>query len=196
MSRDSVFAELIVRLRRGDQAAARELVERYESAIRRAVRFRLNDAGLRAVLDSMDICQSVLHSFFVRAASGQYEIDNPEQLLRLLVAMARNKLASQARRERAERRDHGRTRTLSQSAELIAPIPSPSHQLVAQELLEAAHRQLSPEERQLVELRNEGRNWDEIATLLGDSSVVLRKRLSRALDRVARQLGLDEGFDE
>jgi RNA polymerase sigma-70 factor (ECF subfamily) len=196
MPPDSHFPELIDRLRRGEQAAATELVERYESAIRRAVRFRLNDAGLRALLDSMDICQSVLHSFFIRAASGQYEIDNPEQLLKLLVAMARNKLASQARRERAERRDHGRTKALSHSAELIARTPSPSHQLAARELLQAAHRQLSPEERQLVELRNEGRSWDEIATLLGDSSVVLRKRLSRALDRVARQLGLDEGSDE
>ena len=31
---------------------------------------------LRAVLDSMDICQSVLKSFFLRAAAGQFDILN------------------------------------------------------------------------------------------------------------------------
>ena len=32
----------------------------------------------------MDICQSVMASFFVRAALGQYQLNTPEQLLNLL----------------------------------------------------------------------------------------------------------------
>ena len=40
----------------------------------------------------MDICQSVLGSFFVRAATGQYKLETPEHLLKLLTTMARNKL--------------------------------------------------------------------------------------------------------
>ncbi len=95
------FCDLIQQVRAGDQDAAAELVRLYESAIRRAVRFRLYDARLRSHFDSMDICQSVLASFFVRAAAGQYDIDTPEQLVKLLTSMARNKLASQARRELA-----------------------------------------------------------------------------------------------
>jgi RNA polymerase sigma-70 factor (ECF subfamily) len=39
----------------------------------------------------MDICQSVLASFFVRAAVGQFELDRPEPLVGLLIGMARNK---------------------------------------------------------------------------------------------------------
>src|SRR3989442_13644649 len=104
----SSFAELMSRVRAGDQDAATELVRRYEPAIRRAVRFRLGDTRMAAVLDSMDVCQSVLASFFVRAASGQYEVDQPEQLQKLLVAMARNKLAFQMRKHRAQRRDQRR----------------------------------------------------------------------------------------
>jgi RNA polymerase sigma factor (sigma-70 family) len=197
VAQDPSFPDLIRRLRKGDQEAAAELVQRYEPAIRRAVRFRLVDAGLGAVLDSMDICQSVLHSFFVRAASGQYEIEQPEQLLKLLVTMARNKLTSQARKEQAERRDTRRTVPLGpDSAGLISPLSGPGNQVAARELLQETYRRLSAEERELVELRNEGRNWDEIATLLGEGPVVLRKRLSRALDRVTRQLGLEEGNDE
>src|SRR6516164_3168345 len=97
--------ELIRRVRAGDQDAAAVLVKRYEPAIRRAVRFRLPDAGLAALLDSMDICQSVLGSFFIRAATGQYKLETPEQLLKLLTTMARNKLISHARKQRAQRRD-------------------------------------------------------------------------------------------
>jgi len=45
----------------------------------------------------MDICQSVLASFFVRAALGQYELETPGHLLKLLVSMSRKKLIDHAR---------------------------------------------------------------------------------------------------
>jgi hypothetical protein len=61
--------ELIRRIRAWDQDAAAELIRRYEPAIRRAVRVRLADARLGNLLESMDICQSVLKSFFVRAST-------------------------------------------------------------------------------------------------------------------------------
>src|SRR6266480_4019842 len=108
MSDELSFRDLIGRVRKGEQSAAAELVRRYEPAIRRAVRFRLTDPRLRRTCDSMDVCQSVLLSFFVRAASGQYDLDSPEQLLRLLTTMARNKLISQVHKHGAARRDYHR----------------------------------------------------------------------------------------
>src|SRR5438067_1285647 len=99
------FQDLIRRVRAGDQDAAAELVRRYEATVRRVVRFRLVDARLGAAFDSADVCQSVLANFFLRAASGQFELDRPEDLVKLLATMARNRLASEARRQRAARRD-------------------------------------------------------------------------------------------
>ena len=99
------FEELIRRVRAGDQEAAAEVVRRYEPAIRRAVRFQLRDRRLRRHFDSMDVCQSVLGSFFVRAASGQYDLGRPENLLNLLIRMAQNKVATQARKREVDRRD-------------------------------------------------------------------------------------------
>src|SRR6516164_3751579 len=96
MSEDAGFAELIRRVRARDADAAAEVVRRYEPEIRRAVRVRLTDPGLRRVLDSMDICQSVLGNFFVRAAAGQFDLDRPEQLIKLLARMARNRLTNEA----------------------------------------------------------------------------------------------------
>src|SRR5206468_1481154 len=133
MAEEVPFQELIRRVRQGDEAAAAVLVRHYEPAIRRAVRFRLLDTRLGAVRDSTYICQSVLASFFVRAAA---------------------------------------------------------------ELLREVARRLTPEERRLVELRRAGADWEAIAGQLGSTAVALRKRLSRAVDRVTRELGLDEATDE
>src|SRR5436305_6725779 len=105
MADDPSFRDLIRRVRERDEQAAAELVRRYEPTIRLAVRVRLGDPALRRVLDSMDICQSVLANFFVWASSGQFELDTPGQLVSLLMTMARNKLINHALKQRAARRD-------------------------------------------------------------------------------------------
>ena len=105
MSESTAFPDFIRRIRAGDDQAARELVERYEPVIRCEVRLRLRDPRLYSRFDWTDICQSVMASFFVRAAAGQYDLEQPDQLLRLLVVMTRHKLANQERRHRAEMRD-------------------------------------------------------------------------------------------
>jgi RNA polymerase sigma-70 factor (ECF subfamily) len=187
------FDELIKRVRDGDQDAAAELVKRYEPSIRRAVRFRLADARLGRLLESMDICQSVLASFFIRAASGQYELRTPAQLMKLLTVMARNKLNSQARKELAQRRDGRRVTSGGQNeSQFVAADASPSTEIAARELLQEVHRRLSADERRILESRNQGYDWATTAATLGGSPEALRRRLSRALDRIAEQLGLDD----
>jgi hypothetical protein len=56
VSDDSLFSEFLLRVRAGDAAAAEELVRRYESAVRVAVRVRLTDPALRRQFDSVDVC--------------------------------------------------------------------------------------------------------------------------------------------
>ncbi len=193
MPETSDFQDLIHRVRAGEEAAATELVRRYEPAIRRAVRIRLGDSRLERAFDSMDVCQSVMASFFVRAALGQYELDAPEQLLKLLATMARHKLADRVDRERADCRDNRRVEEGSaETREVAASASSPSRQVAARELLQEVLRRLSPDERQMVEMRQQGFDWATIAAKLGGSPEALRKRLSRATDRIAEELGLDE----
>jgi RNA polymerase sigma-70 factor (ECF subfamily) len=194
LSDSQQFAELIRRVRDRDQDAAQELVRRYESAIRRVVRIHLRDASMRRVLDSTDICQSVLASFFIRTALGQYELDSPQQLLNLLAAIARNKLTNQANRLRAQRRDIRRESVAGEAAGNVHDQASdPSEQASARELLEKVRSSLDPAERYLAEQRSLGRSWQELADELGGTDVALRKKLTRALDRVMDELGLGDG---
>src|SRR4051812_2689698 len=152
MTDSPTYDDLIRRVRAWDPDAASELIRDYEPAIRRAVRVRLADARLGNLLDSMDICQSVLKSFFVRAAAGQYDLGSPEQLLKLLSSMARNKLITQARREHAGCRD--RRRVVCEGPDedrLVAPGGGPSGEVDARDLVQEVQRRLSAGERRILE---------------------------------------------
>ena len=189
------FAELVGGLRSGDESAAAELVRRFEPEVRREIRirFRLLDPRLRRLVDSVDVAQSVLASFLLRTAAGQFDLDAPEQLRGLLMAMARNKLGEAARRQRRRRRDLRRDQDGAADAlDLAADDPSPSRLASGRELLRMFRERLSPEENQLASLRVEGHSWAGIAALLGGTPEARRKQYSRSVDRVASELGLAE----
>jgi RNA polymerase sigma-70 factor (ECF subfamily) len=190
----SEFTEFIRRIRAGDAAAAVELVRDYEPLIRREVRLHLEDRRLTRLFDSLDICQSVLASFFVRTAAGQYNLESQSHLLKLLVTMARNKLASAARLHYRERRDTRRMSSRGQDtvARTASADGDPSEIVASQDLLDRFRRCLNAEERQLADLRSDGVSWTEIAVRLGGTPDARRLQLSRAVDRAARELGLEE----
>jgi RNA polymerase sigma-70 factor (ECF subfamily) len=192
MEEGNSFLELIGRVRAGDQEGAAELVRRYAPAVRRVIRMQLRDRRLRRILDTMDVCQSVLASFFIRAAAGQYDLNQPDQLLRLLVVMARNKLASRARHSYVLRREKLPAQGFDNPASWAATEPGPGEHAAGRDLLQEVLKRLTAEERQLADRRARFQEWSQIAAEVGGTPDALRKKLSRALDRVSRQLGLDE----
>lgn len=192
MTESNSFAGLIQRVKAGERQAAEELLREYEPAVRRAIRVRMVNPALRRTMDSMDLCQSVMGSFFVRAALGQYDLGSPEQLVGLLVRLARNKVADHARREQALRRDHRRNTGDGEAvAQVAARQETPSQIVGGEEIVVRFRSRLSAEERYLAEQRALGREWNEIAQELGQGAEALRKQLQRAVDRVAEELGLD-----
>jgi RNA polymerase sigma-70 factor (ECF subfamily) len=192
MPEEVPFPELIRRVRGGDAAAAADLVRQYEPEIRRLIRCRLTDPRLRRTVDSMDICQSVLGNFFVRVAAGQFDLEEPGQLLKVLLTMARNRVLDKVRHEHAARRDQRRQAGHGDSVlgGLAASGDSPSQVVASRELLDAARRLLSDDERRLADLRAGGNDWAEIAAEVGSSPEAVRKKLARAIDRVTAELGL------
>ncbi len=191
------FAELIERIRSGDGEAAAELVRRFEPLVRREVRFRLEDRRLRRAFDSEDVCQSVLASFFIRTAAGQYELDSPERLAGLLIQMTRNKLAENARAQTRQRRDHRRVEGDAEGLNAVAiSAPSPSGIALNDELLERFYGLLDIEELRLVHLRTEGLSWKEIAEQMGGTADGRRVQHTRAVKRAADALGLSDQSDE
>jgi DNA-directed RNA polymerase specialized sigma24 family protein len=186
MDSNAAFRDLVRRVRAGDQQAAAALVRQFEPETRRYIRLRLTDPGLHRLLDSVDIFQSVLAIFFVRLRAGQFQLDQPEQLAKLLVRMVRNKIVDYARKP-ASRRDRDGGPELWDR--LVVRGQSPSDIVTAAELLGEVRRRLTEEERSLAEQRAEGRSWQEIAAACQGRPDALRKKLERALDRVCGELG-------
>jgi RNA polymerase sigma-70 factor (ECF subfamily) len=126
----------------------------------------------------------------VRAAAGQFDLEQPDQVLRLLVVMARRKLAQQVRRHRAARRDYRRSEEGDPDylAGRTSANPSPSRMVAGRDLLDEFRRRLTNEERQLADLRAQGFEWPEIASRLGGKPRTLSKQLARAIDRVEQEL--------
>ncbi|MFO0868917.1 MAG: ECF-type sigma factor [Pirellulales bacterium] len=192
------FGELLRQVRAGDANAAAELVRHYEPEIRRVIRVRLTDPRLRRVVDSMDVCQSVLANFFVRASHGEFDLQQPADLVALLVAMVRNKVIDQTRRLQAEKRDQRRLDWGGDSVldRVVGSSASPASMVADRELLAEVRRRLADDERYLAEQRAAGREWQDLAGELGVAADALRKKLTRALDRVSLELGLTEASDE
>jgi RNA polymerase sigma-70 factor (ECF subfamily) len=193
MSDSATFLDLLQRVRADDPGAAADLVRRFEPELRRIVRVRLNDPRLRRVLDSVDICQSVLANFFVRVRLGEFDLRQPEQLLHLLIVMARNKLRDKARRQHAVRREQPGLEANGDASldDLPGRQPGPEHVVAQRDLLTEVRRLLTDEERLLADQRALGYDWNEIAAQLGGTPDGLRKKLTRSLDRVAVRLGLE-----
>lgn len=183
---------LIERLRQGDEDAAQQFVREYESFICRAIRPELTRFKLRSALDSADVCQSVLGSFLIRLAAGKFEIKSWQDLSQLLLGITRKKIAHLVRREYALRRD--RSRLWSLAANYDPPAESgdqPANRVVENDLIDQVRQRLTMTESELFLLRLAGHDWDSISRQLGQSSIQLRKRLSRALRRVSEELALD-----
>jgi RNA polymerase sigma factor (sigma-70 family) len=189
---DLSFDELIRRVGSGDEQAAARLVREFEPVVRRVLRARLRGGRARCEFDSMDICQSVLATFFVRVAAGEYDLKEPDDLIKLLLTMTRNKVAEKMRRQHRLRRDSRRTVGGVEELALAGQDPTPSSVVADKELLAQALQRLSEEECQLVHLRGQGLSWEEVAASRGGTAGARRNQLSRALDRVAQELRLDE----
>jgi RNA polymerase sigma-70 factor (ECF subfamily) len=190
MHRD--LTELIARVRQGDEDAAFELVRRYESAIRVAVSTKLSDPRLRRQFDSLDVCQSVLASFFCQMTAGTYDLHSPAQLLALLTTMARNKLGSRTRDQFRRRRDIRRvSQTELEDANIASPLASPTDEFDGRDLVERALAMMTPEIRDIAKRRMSGELWPAIAAAMGGSAEGRRKQFERAMLPIAESLQKD-----
>ena len=73
------FVELLERVRAGDAEATEELFRTYEPHIKSLVRSLMRIDRVHFMAEPSDVCQSVMASFFIRTALGQYDISGPNQ---------------------------------------------------------------------------------------------------------------------
>jgi RNA polymerase sigma factor (sigma-70 family) len=183
--------EILDRIREGDEAAARELLMRYEAQVRLVVHRQLPKL-LRSRFDSLDFLQSVWGSFFHRVRTRPAEFENPAHLVRFLARAARNKVIDEHRRAASLKGDMRREESLwgdgTRPRDVVADADTPSEVAEAREAY-LRLRALLPEGRHaILELRAEGLGTREIGERLGISERTVR----RALEELQRR-AIDEG---
>jgi RNA polymerase sigma-70 factor, ECF subfamily len=176
---------LLRRFRGGQADAATQLYLRYADRLL-ALAAAQCAPDLAPRVDPEDIVQSVFRTFFRRAAQGQYDVPEGEELWKLFLVIALHKIRETATFHRAAKRDVGATATgagFDRAAGRLAAQDETALttlQLVIDEVLDT----LSPSHRPIVELRIEGYGVDEIARRTQRS----RRSVERALQEFRKRL--------
>jgi RNA polymerase sigma-70 factor (ECF subfamily) len=174
---------LLERFRRGQQDAATQIYLRYAERLRALARSKCG-RDLARLVDADDIVQAVFGSFFRRASLGHYDVPDGEELWKLFLVLALNKIRAVGAFHRASKRDVRLTCDGEGSAlgTQVLPDDTPAHflHLTIREALE----RLPAQHRQMVELRIQGHEVAEIAEQMGRS----KRSVERALQEARRLL--------
>jgi RNA polymerase sigma-70 factor, ECF subfamily len=168
---------LLLLYREGKQDAALELFQRYSHQLRALAHAQLS-ANLARRVEVDDIVQSVFGSFFRGVSKSLYDLPLGEELWKLLLVIALHKIRNQGTYHQADKRDVRRTVSMDETIEATRSDDSAAKAFL-QLVVEEALTQLSPNQRQMVELRLEGFTVEEIA--------VKTKRAKRTVERLLQQ---------
>lgn len=171
---------LLLRLQAGSETAATRLYFRYAKRLRALARASCS-ADLARRVDADDIVQSVFRVFFKAASQGLYDVPAGEDLWKLLLVIALNKIRAQGIYHQAAKRD------VRITAELGGTDPSadtPAADAADRAFLELVVRdtlaRLPASHRRMIELRLEGYEVAEIARLLSRSKRTVERGLQQA----------------
>ncbi len=181
------FAALLAAGRRGDQQAALQLCQQYESKVRIVARVLLGPA-LRPYLDTVDLVQSVHRSLMMGLRQEKFDISSPDNLVALATTLVRRKVARRWRQMRRQQRldsgTCGSTGLLEIVSSLASPDTDPARIAQFNDQVEKLCSQLDSTERRILDLRSKGYSTAEIAELLDLKPVTLRVRMTRLRERL------------
>jgi len=166
---DSPFEAAVKELCTGSEEALWDFIQTYGPHIQRVVRRRLH-RKLRSKFDSVDFVQMVWVSFFA-TPDRLAQFDKPEDVIRYLVVMAKNKVVEESRRRfEHEKHNVSRERPLDQP-ELVETSErssdTPSQIAIARERWQSMIEGEPERNRQILQMRMNGATFVEISESLG-----------------------------
>jgi RNA polymerase sigma-70 factor (ECF subfamily) len=179
---------LVRRLKGGSEDAATKLYTRYAQRLRALARSNTS-AQLARRVDAEDIVQSVFRIFFAGASRGLYDVPAGEDLWKLLLVIALNKIRGESVYHHAVKRDIRATAELDRLEPAAEPEDGEAFatnflRLVVKDTLE----RLPAIERRMLELRMEGYDVAEISDRVGRSKRTVERTLQQARIRLKQVL--------
>jgi RNA polymerase sigma-70 factor (ECF subfamily) len=193
MAGNDSFTDVMARLRAGDEAAAREVFQRFVEKLVRLAHRQFN-AVLRHKVDPEDVVQSAYKSFFLRFGEGKLEVEGWANLWGLLTLITLRKCLDRVEYYSAASRNPQREAAAEQGGagtqpwwEAIAHEPTPEEAAILAETVEQLLRDLDEAERPVLEMSLQGYSTQEISQQLrlAERSVRrLRERIRKRLERM------------
>jgi DNA-directed RNA polymerase specialized sigma24 family protein len=189
MPTEDSFADIMTRLRAGDEDAAAQVFRRFTHRLVALARAQL-DNRLRHKVDPEDVLQSVYKSFFLRHAHGQLTLAGWDGLWALLALITARKCGRWAEHFHAARRDVKAEVAAAGGAdesgviEAFSAEPSPAEAVMLSELVEQLLRDLGQRDGEILTLALQGYSAAEISSQL----VRPARTVYRVLGRIKARL--------
>lgn len=179
---------LLRRLRKGEQDAATRLYLRYARRLHGLATAQTGQ-DLKSRVDAEDIVQSVFRTFFRRAQEGHYEVPDGEEIWKLFLVIGLHKIRDAAVFHRAAKRNAGRTTALVGAGESADPpaadqMAATTLRMVIDEIL----LNLNDSQKEIVTMRMEGAQVDEIAQATKRSRRTVERTLQKFRELLQKQI--------
>ena len=186
MDEDEQAGALVSRAREGDDAAARELIQRLYPLVAKIVRgYRPRHTG------EEDLAQMIFVKVFqnLRQYSGKVPISH--WVSRIAVNTCRNQLAAEKARPELRHADLSEEQAaLLENLAASDDTLSPDHKLAARDLVEKLLAMLKPVERLIVDmLYLQQRSVAEVQKLTGWTAATIKVRAFRARQKLRKHIG-------
>jgi RNA polymerase sigma-70 factor, ECF subfamily len=183
---------LLRRLQHGQSDASTELYLRYAERLL-ALAASQSSADLARRVDPEDIVQSVFRTFFRRVSLGHYTVPDGEEIWKLLLVIALNKVRATGAFHHAAKRDVRRTVGGEAFDRAVESQPGKSEdalgflRMVVEELLQ----DIPEAHRRMIELRIEGHEVHDIAASVQRSKRSVERVLQDFRQRLDALIGED-----
>lgn len=187
-------SSLLRRLRNGNQDAATQLYLRYVDRLRVLARAECSP-DLAPRLDIDDIVQSVFSSFFRGVGQGYYDVPHGDELWKLFLVIALNKIRAKGAYHRAAKRDVRKTAPEG-FLDCASAAGQESDELaytLLKIVIDDALADLPAVRQQMVRLRIDGHEVAEIAAHTKRSKRTVERVLQEFRTRLATILTEDDG---
>lgn len=191
---DEDTRELLARYQSGDEQAAEELFSKYMRRLIGLANSRLS-AKMARRIDPEDVVQSAYRSFFLHARDGRYVIANSGDLWRLLVVITLNKLRQKVEFHSAGKRGINLEQSVKRDGSMasFAPQalhrdPTPQEELGLLEEIAQLTEGMDEVQKQIVELRLQGFQIEEIADTVARSERTVRRVMDKVKARLQQRM--------
>jgi RNA polymerase sigma-70 factor, ECF subfamily len=183
---ESSDRSLLRRFRSGQADASTQLYLRYANRLQ-ALAARRTSPELGRRLDPEDIVQTVFRTFFRRVAEGSYDVPDGEEIWKLLLVIALNKIRDAGAHHKAAKRDVRRTSSGEANELAIRSAAGKDEAALAvlRMVVDDVLEDLTESHRRIIELRIEGHEVAEISREVG--------RSKRSVERVLQDFRLRMG---